>query len=83
MNKNVLFATAAAGLVALAAAAAPAPATAAPEAGVLLLALEVRDQQKSMAGNQTRIEERTAQIAEELRLARIFAARSGGRSKTP
>lgn len=40
---------------------------------------EVVAQQKALTENQTRIDTKLAEISEELRLARIFVSRSGGK----
>jgi hypothetical protein len=42
---------------------------------------EVAKQQAQIIENQTKIDETLALIAEDLRIARIFAARSGGKAK--
>lgn len=46
-----------------------------------LLVAEIVAQQKVIAENQTKIDTTLAEIAEDLRVARIFSARGGG--KTP
>lgn len=45
------------------------------------LAQEVITQQKTIVDNQAKIDAKIAEIAEELRLARIFVSRSGGGRK--
>jgi hypothetical protein len=42
---------------------------------------EVAAQQTLIAENQVKIDEKVAQIAEEIRVARIFAGRAGGKAK--
>ena len=44
---------------------------------VLALVKEVRDQQKTIAENQGKIDEKLVTIAEALRLARIYSSRGG------
>ena len=44
---------------------------------ILALAKEVQGQQAAIAENQTKIETKTASIAEVLRLARIYSSRGG------
>lgn len=46
---------------------------------VLAVAHEVQAQQASIAENQTKIDEKLAAIAEQLRVARIYSARTGGK----
>lgn len=48
---------------------------------IATIAQEVIAQQRTIAANQAQIEERLAGITEELRTARIFAARAGGPAK--
>jgi hypothetical protein len=43
---------------------------------VLQLAKEVQAQQLEIAANQTKIEEKLVEIAEQIRVARLFSARS-------
>ena len=43
--------------------------------------VEVAAQQTVIAENQTKIDEKVAAIAEEVRVARIFAGRTGGKTK--
>jgi hypothetical protein len=45
------------------------------------LLAEITAQQTAIAENQTQIEEKVAAIAEEVRLARIYAGRTGGKAK--
>ena len=72
----------------LAPAAAPAPAAArvavapAEDPATLALAAEVLQQQAKIVENQRLIDEKLANIAEELRLARIFASRAGGNARS-
>jgi len=80
------FALTVAGCAALAAAAFfPARSTGqapgADDAQVQQLILDVAAQQKILGENQTKLEEKAAAIAEEVRLARIFAGRAGGKVK--
>lgn len=62
-----------------------APASEAPTASqqqvdqVLALAKEVQIQQATIADNQAKIEARLAAIAENLRIARIYSTRGGGK----
>jgi hypothetical protein len=42
---------------------------------------EVAAQQTIVAENQVKIDEKVAQIAEEIRIARIYAGRTGGKAK--
>ena len=49
------------------------------EAMVGQLLVEVAAQHKLVADNQTKIEEKVALIAEEVRLSRIYAGRAGGK----
>jgi hypothetical protein len=46
---------------------------------VLAVAREVKDQQAAIAENQAKIDAKLATIAEDLRVARIFSSRSGGK----
>jgi len=48
------------------------------EQTLLALVKEVQAQQAEIAENQTKIEQTVAEIAETVRLARIFAKRAGG-----
>ena len=48
---------------------------------VAVLVDEIVAQQKVIAENQLKIDKLMADLAEEIRLARIFVSRSGGRSK--
>jgi hypothetical protein len=45
------------------------------------LADQIQAQQKILAENQTKIEEQTEKVAEEVRVARIFASRVGKKTK--
>ena len=45
---------------------------------VVALTKEIQTQQAAIADNQKKIDEKTAAIAEALRLARIYAGRGGG-----
>jgi hypothetical protein len=49
------------------------------EAMVGQLLIEVAAQHKVVADNQTKIEEKIALIAEEIRISRIYAGRAGGK----
>ena len=44
------------------------------------LLVELLAQQTTITDNQTKVEEKTNAIAEEIRLARIYAGRSGGKA---
>jgi hypothetical protein len=46
---------------------------------VLAVAQEVKDQQAAIAENQAKIDAKLATIAEDLRVARIYSSRSGGK----
>ena len=46
---------------------------------VLAIAREVQVQQASIAENQSKIDEKLAGIAENMRVARIYSTRSGGK----
>jgi hypothetical protein len=46
---------------------------------VLAVAREVKDQQAAIAENQAKIDAKLATIAEDLRVARIYSSRSGGK----
>lgn len=56
-------------------------ADAAEEAQVQQLLAEITAQQKILAENQVKADEKVAAVAEEVRLARIFAGRAGGKVK--
>ena len=43
--------------------------------------VEIGAQQDAITANQAKIDEKVAQIAEEIRVARIFAGRAGGKTK--
>jgi hypothetical protein len=49
------------------------------EQQILAVAKEVQTQQLAIAENQVKIDEKLAEIAEHLRLARIYTARGGGK----
>jgi hypothetical protein len=51
------------------------------EAALAALLAEVAAQQALLAENQTKIDEKIAVIAEDVRIARIFVARGGGKAK--
>jgi hypothetical protein len=51
------------------------------EAAITQALADVAAQQQVIAENQAKIDEKIAAIAEDVRLARLFAARSGGRGK--
>ncbi len=54
---------------------------AAPGSGTLIS--ELTAQQALLVANQARIDKELAAIKEDLRLARLFSARSGGKTSTP
>ena len=57
-------------------------ATASPDdAALSMLIAEVGAQQVQIAENQTKIDEKLAQVGEEVRQARLFVARGGGASR--
>ncbi len=47
------------------------------------LVREIAAQQEQIVANQAQIEERLARVAEDVRLARLFSARSGGGRANP
>jgi hypothetical protein len=49
------------------------------EARIQQLLEEIAGQQKALADNQTKLDEKVAAVAEEVRVARIFAGRAGKR----
>ncbi len=51
------------------------------EAALAATLLEFAAQQAAIAENQAKIDEKLAAIAEEIRIARIFVARGGGKAK--
>jgi hypothetical protein len=51
------------------------------EAALAALVTEIVAQQTQIADNQAKIDERIATIAEDVRVARIFVARGGGKAK--
>jgi hypothetical protein len=51
------------------------------EAQIQQLMVDIIAQQAVMADNQNKIDEKVAAIAEEVRIARIYAARTGGKVK--
>lgn len=51
------------------------------EALMQQLLVDVIAQQSIIAENQSRVDEKVAAIAEEIRVARIFAGRAGGKAK--
>jgi hypothetical protein len=51
------------------------------EAQVAQILADVAAQQTVIAENQTKIDEKVAAVAEEIRVARIFAGRAGGKAK--
>lgn len=63
------------------------PLTAAPPAvpiaGSSALIAEITAQQELVVANQTKIDTTLAEVKEEMRLARLFSARSGGKATTP
>jgi hypothetical protein len=74
MNRNLLALILSITLVAVSAGHAQAPA-AADDKNVLALIKEVQAQQAQIIDNQTKIEAKLAEIAESLRVARIFTSR--------
>ena len=56
-----------------------APAAATNNAALNALLAKLKTQQDELAANQTKIEAQTAQLKEELRQAKIYAGRAGGR----
>ncbi len=56
-------------------------APAASEAALTLLLAEVTTQQTAVVANQTKIDEQLAVIGENVRVARIFVSRGGGKAK--
>lgn len=54
-----------------------APATTTSNVALNAMLTKLKAQQDEMAANQTKIEAQTAQLAEQLRQAKIYAARSG------
>lgn len=60
---------------------APAAVAVAEDPQIELLVGEVAAQQKVIAANQAKIDAQVAAIAEEVRIARIFAGRAGGKAK--
>ncbi len=56
-----------------------APATATSNAALNAVLLKLKTQQDQVAANQTKIEAQTAQLKEELRQAKIYSGRGGGR----
>jgi hypothetical protein len=57
------------------------PATKTDEQDVLTLVKEVQAQQAQIVANQTKIDSKLTDLAETIRVARIFSSRSGGHSK--
>jgi hypothetical protein len=53
------------------------PASAGSQERLVALIKEVRDQQTELAGNQAKIDEKLAVLAEAIRQARIYSSRSG------
>jgi hypothetical protein len=51
------------------------------EAALAALVTEIAAQQAVITENQTKIDEKIAVIAEDVRVARIFVARGGGKAK--
>jgi hypothetical protein len=51
------------------------------EAALAALVTEIAAQQAQITENQTKIDEKIAVIAEDVRVARIFVARGGGKAK--
>jgi hypothetical protein len=51
------------------------------EAQIAQALADVAAQQSIIAENQTKIDEKVAAVAEEIRVARIFAGRTGGKTK--
>ena len=56
-------------------------AAAEPDAGITKLCSEISAQQVVIGENQAKMDETIAAISENVRLARIFAARGGGKAK--
>jgi hypothetical protein len=54
---------------------------AAGDASLAALVTEITAQQAAIAENQTKMEGKIATIAEDIRIARIFVARGGGKTK--
>jgi aspartokinase-like uncharacterized kinase len=55
--------------------------TAAPDAQTAALIQEIRAQQKTLTENQAAIDQKIADLAEQLRMAKIFVSRTGKGSK--
>lgn len=51
------------------------------EAALAALIAEITTQQAAISDNQAKIDEKIAVIAEDVRVARIFVARGGGKAK--
>ena len=49
---------------------------------VAALIIEITNQQAALAENQTKLDEKLAQIAEEIRIARLHVARGGGNPRS-
>lgn len=55
------------------------PSTQQQEQQIITVAKQVQDQQAAIADNQVKIEAKLAAIAENLRVARIYSSRGGGK----
>lgn len=55
------------------------PSTPPSDAGITAVIQEIQTQQKTLAENQAKIDEKLAAITEEIRLARLFVARGGNK----
>lgn len=72
--------TAAAPAVTTAAPAAPTTATTTDDPAITAIVTAIAAQQATIADNQTKLDQKLAAVAEDLRVARIFVGRAGGKS---